>query len=194
MAGDDDQKVVEHGKSSTSSMRIPEPWENPNHPLFLHHSDQPGMVLVSQSLVEDNYIEWAQSMSMALTIKNKSGFINGSIKKPTHSVEEQQQWERCNTLVKTWLMASMSKQISGSVFHCKTARDMWLELQERFSQTNMVQLFHIENAIHECEQGTSSVTTFFTKLKSLWDEKDVLCEIPPCSCDTAKELNAYLET
>ncbi|XP_040366431.1 uncharacterized protein LOC121050474 [Rosa chinensis] len=71
---------------------------------------------------------------------------------------------------------------------------MWFELQELFSHTNMVQLFHIENAIHDCEQGTGSVTSFFTKLKSLWDERDALCEIPPCSCETAKEIKTYVET
>ena len=38
------------------------------------------------------------------------------------------------------------------------------------------------------------MTFFFTKLKSLWDERDALCEIPPCSCETAKEIMAYMET
>ncbi|KAL6181975.1 hypothetical protein ACLB2K_043398 [Fragaria x ananassa] len=89
----------------------------------------------------------------------------------------------------------MSKALSDSVIHCKIARGMWQELQERFSHTNTVQLFHIKNAIHDCEQGTSSsVTSFFTKLKSLWDEKEVLCEIPPCSCEASKEIKAYVDT
>lgn len=149
MPGDEDQTVVQIGKSSTT-LKMSESWENSNHPLFIHHSDQPGAVLVSQLLVEDNYTTWAQSMTMALTIKNKKGFVDGTITMPTNRVEEQQQWERCNTLVKTWLLGSMSKEISGSVIHCKDARGMWKELQERFSHTNTVQLFHIENAIHDC--------------------------------------------
>lgn len=71
---------------------------------------------------------------------------------------------------------------------------MWLELQERFSHTNTVSLFHIENTIHECEQGTNSVTSFFTKLKSLWDEKDVLCSFPTCTCEAAAEVKKFMET
>lgn len=137
MAGNEEREAVEYDKAFASS-RVPEPWENPNHPLFLHHSDQPGAVLVSQTLMEDNYTTWIQSMSMALTIKNKKGFVDGSIQRPTTKIEEQQQWDRCNTLVKTWLLGSMSKEIFGSVVHCKTARDMWLELHERFSHTNTV--------------------------------------------------------
>lgn len=77
-------------------------------------------------------------MSMALTIKNKKGFIDGTLKRPAHNPNEQQQWDQCNTLVKTWLLGAMSKEISSSVIHCKEARGMWIELEERFSHTNTV--------------------------------------------------------
>jgi hypothetical protein len=71
---------------------------------------------------------------------------------------------------------------------------MWLELKERFSHTNTISLFQIENAIHDYEQGKNSVTSFFSKLKALWDEKDALCGFPPCSCEAAIEVKAYIET
>jgi hypothetical protein len=133
-------------------------------------------------------------MIMALTIKNKKGFVDGTLKRPTHNADEQFQWDRCNTLVKTWLLGAISKDISSSVIHCRDARGMWLELQERFSQPNTVALFHIENDIHSCEQGSSSVTSFFTKLKGMWDEKDAMCSFPPCTCDAAAEIKTFLET
>ncbi|XP_070663272.1 uncharacterized protein [Malus domestica] len=170
-------------------------WENPNHPLYLHHSDQPGAILVPQPLVEDNYNTWVQSMSMALTVKNKLGFVDGTINKPSEdNFEELQQWNRCNNLVKTWLLGSMSKEISGSVINYKDARQMWTDLQERFSHVNIVQLFHVENEIHDCVQSNMSVSSYFTKLKSLWDERDTLCSIPACSCGTKNEMNSYVET
>ena len=49
---------------------------------FLHHSDSTGLVLVSQLLVGDNYASWSRAMTIALSIKNKLGFINGSLLKP----------------------------------------------------------------------------------------------------------------
>ncbi|KAL6276449.1 hypothetical protein ACE6H2_020050 [Prunus campanulata] len=88
----------------------------------------------------------------------------------------------------------MSKEISGSVINCKDARQMWLDLQERFSHANIVQLFHIENEIHDCAQGNMTVSSYFTKLKGLWDERDVLCSIPACSCATKKEITSYVDT
>ncbi|KAI4332154.1 hypothetical protein L6164_017085 [Bauhinia variegata] len=100
MAGDGDRSIIKQDEGSNTS-RTAEPWENFNHPLFLHHSDQPGVVLVSQPLMEDNYTTWAQSMDMALTIKNKKGFIDGTLKRPMYNANEQNQWDRCNTLIKT---------------------------------------------------------------------------------------------
>src|SRR5438045_7630327 len=55
---------------------------DPSDPLYLHHSDQPGLVLVSQTLTEENYSTWSHSMTMALTVKNKHGFVDGSVKQP----------------------------------------------------------------------------------------------------------------
>ncbi|CAN6697328.1 unnamed protein product [Malus baccata var. baccata] len=182
-------------KSTSSSMTSRLKWESPNHPLYLHHSDQPGAVLVPQPLVEDNYSTWIQSMTMALTVKNKLGLVDGTVKKPSEDEHEKlQQWNRCNNLVKTWLLGSMSKEISSSVINCKDARQIWLDLQERFSHANIVQLFHVENEIHDCVQGNMTVSSYFTKLKGLWDERDVLCSIPACGCDTKKEIISYVET
>ena len=188
MAGDDEQKVIEHSSAAAA------PWENPNHPLYIHHSDQPGMILVPQALTEDNYIDWSDSMAMALTVKNKHGFIDGTITRSLFNVAEQGQWDRCNILVKTWLFSSMSKEIKRSLAHCKTAYDIWEELKERFSHTNTVKLFNIENDIHKCEQGTGTVTTYHTNLTGLWDARDVAGALTPCTCEAANTFKTYMET
>ncbi|KAL5790526.1 hypothetical protein ACOSQ2_005414 [Xanthoceras sorbifolium] len=45
--------------------------EDTSSPFFLHHSDNPGLVLVSQTLTRDNYASWSKSMLIALSVKNK---------------------------------------------------------------------------------------------------------------------------
>ncbi|KAL6175767.1 hypothetical protein ACLB2K_052406 [Fragaria x ananassa] len=100
MGKNEELPKLELGGSHPSQAIVPEPWEKPRHPLYLHHSDQPGVVLVTQPLVEDNYNNWSQSMSMALMIKNKKGLIDGTVKRPVENEDEQQQWDRCDTLVK----------------------------------------------------------------------------------------------
>ncbi|XXG72631.1 hypothetical protein AAC387_Pa07g1686 [Persea americana] len=118
-------------KSTDTGMPSKPNWENLNHPLYLHHADQPGIILVPQPLVEDNYSTWVQSISMALTAKHKISFVDELIKEPSgDKPDELQQWKRYNNLVKTWLLGSMSKEIAGSIIHCKDARQMWPDFQE----------------------------------------------------------------
>lgn len=59
---------------------------------------------------------------------------------------------------------------------------------------NTIQLFHIENEIHDCIHGSITVSFYFTKLKRFWDERDMLCSIPPYSFGTIKETTSYMET
>ena len=51
--------------SSSTSQRELSPMEDPHSPFFLHHSELPGAILVSQPLTEDNYPTWARAMKMA---------------------------------------------------------------------------------------------------------------------------------
>ena len=36
---------------------------------FLHHSDSPGLILVSQPLTGDNYSSWSRAITIALSVK-----------------------------------------------------------------------------------------------------------------------------
>lgn len=37
-------------------------YDDPSDPLYLHHSDQPGLVLVTQQLSQSNYPLWSHAM------------------------------------------------------------------------------------------------------------------------------------
>ncbi|KAL8156435.1 hypothetical protein AgCh_001503 [Apium graveolens] len=54
-----------------------------SNPYFIHHSDQPGHMLVPIKLDGPNYPSWSKSMVHALTAKNKVGFIDGTIEQPS---------------------------------------------------------------------------------------------------------------
>ncbi|KAA8524423.1 hypothetical protein F0562_010853 [Nyssa sinensis] len=158
--------MASNGDNSQTS---PPSFDDPSHPLYLHHSDYPGVTLVSHPLTDTNYNTWHQSILIALSIKNKVGFIDGTVPKPSDPAAALQ-WTRCNNMVKAWLVNSLSKDISASVIYCDLAKDIWVELKERFSQVNGPRMFQLEQEIHNLVQSTTSVTTYFTKLKTLWDE------------------------
>ena len=58
---------------------------DPLSPYFLHHSNSPGLVLVSQQLIGEAYASWSKAMTIALSVKNKLGFIDGTISRPTNA-------------------------------------------------------------------------------------------------------------
>ncbi|XP_050115638.1 uncharacterized protein LOC126593579 [Malus sylvestris] len=114
---------------------------------------------------------------MALTVKNKYGFVDGSIKKPSEEdVDELQQCRRYNSLVKTWLLSSIFKEIAASVFYCDGAQAVWNELRERFSQAPCMLGLILPNS------------------KGLWDERDILCPISACNFGVTNEELSYRET
>lgn len=81
-----------------------------SHPLYLHHGDSPESLLVSQPLNGENYNSWSQSMIMALTAKNKFGFVDGSLVKLLSPDDPSiPAWIQCNNMVLSWIMNSVSK-------------------------------------------------------------------------------------
>lgn len=101
---------------SNSSGSTVSPIDDRLHPYYLHHSDNPGFVLVSQPLIGENYPSWSQVMLIALSVKNKVGFIDGWLPKPNSSdVVMYNSWMRNNNLVISWILNTVSKEISASI-------------------------------------------------------------------------------
>lgn len=48
---------------------------------YMHPNENPSLVLVSPILEGPNYHSWFYAMSMALQMKNKFDFVDGTIKK-----------------------------------------------------------------------------------------------------------------
>ncbi|XP_022857968.1 uncharacterized protein LOC111378917 [Olea europaea var. sylvestris] len=69
---------------------------DPNSPYYLHYGDNTGMQLISIMLSEDNYTTWSRAVIIALSVKNKEGFIDGSIVKPAENDLLYGAWRRCN--------------------------------------------------------------------------------------------------
>ena len=55
--------------------------DDPLSPFFLHHSNSLSLILVSQPFTGDNYASWSRAMQISLSVKDKLGFIDGSIQK-----------------------------------------------------------------------------------------------------------------
>lgn len=161
--------------------------ENNAHPLYLHNNDHPGLVLIAKKLVgPDNYASWSRSMQIALNARNKFVIVNGSFEKPVATSPFLPQWERVNDLVITWILNTVADEISDGLNYVTTAKEVWLELAERFSGTNGHRIYQVLKDTHSLEQGNKSVEVYFHKLKGLWDEYAVLEPTVSCTCGAHK--------
>jgi hypothetical protein len=157
--------MSEPPSSSSTTLSI----ENFSSPFYLHHGDSPVSLLVSQPLNGDNYLTWKRFMMLALMAKNKFSFVDGTLPKPSSTDPTLHAWVRCNNMVLSWILNSVSKEIANSVIFLNTAADMWEDLKERFSQSNGLRVFQLQKAISTLTQGNHSVSSYYTHLKGLWD-------------------------
>ncbi|XP_074264214.1 uncharacterized protein LOC141586778 [Silene latifolia] len=151
-------------------------------PLYIHHSDIPGVKLVGSLFEGSGYGGWKRAMLIALSAKNKIGFIDGTIPKPAASASTAKNWQRCNDIVFSWILNSVSPDIAKSILYSATAEVAWRELEERFGQTNGAQLYGVHKKLNEFSQGNDSIAVYFTKMKAIWDEIDGMNMNPMCSC------------
>ncbi|KAL0432527.1 UNVERIFIED_CONTAM: Retrovirus-related Pol polyprotein from transposon RE2 [Sesamum latifolium] len=97
--------------------------------LQLHGSDHPGMILVSTLLTKHNYLTWSYAVKRAFRAKLKLGFIDGTYVKPHITDPLFEYWVRVDSMVTTWILNCISKEIVGSFMYAKSARTLWVEKQ-----------------------------------------------------------------
>lgn len=140
------------------------------------------MLLVSVPFNGTGFVSWKTSMLIALSAKNKIGFVNGCVEKPSKDSPDLRCWERCNDMVISWILNALVKDISDSVLYNSTAKEIWTELEQRFSQSNGAHLFQLQRDLSQITQGNFDIATYFTKVKRLCDELNAIDVLPVCTC------------
>ncbi|CAA7046908.1 unnamed protein product [Microthlaspi erraticum] len=144
---------------------IPQFLDQYENPFFLHSSDHAGLILVSDRLQSGaDFHSWRRSVRMALNIRNKLGFIDGTIPKPPDNHRDAGSWSRCNDM----------------------------NLLARFKQDDAPRVFEIEQRLETLQQGSMDVSSFYTELMTLWEEYKNYIELPVCTCGRCECNAAHL--
>jgi hypothetical protein len=109
-------------------------------------------------------------MRRALGAKNKLSFIDGSLPIPDLQDLNRSAWERCNHLIHSWIINSVSDSIAQTLVFHETAIDAWEDLRERFAKINRIHISTLRNSLNNLKQGTKSVLDYFTEMRMLWEE------------------------
>lgn len=154
-------------------------------PYQLTYNDQPRIAIVTTPFSGNNYLTWSNSIHISLATKDKLGFINGSIKKPTEDSADFAKWRRAS-YGKIMDFGVFTKDLAKSFIYCPTAKDLWNELGEIFGVGNDPQIYQIQRQINSMKQGNTSLSVYCNKLKKLWDDLNRLKHFPSCEgrgCD-----------
>ncbi|XP_019186565.1 PREDICTED: uncharacterized protein LOC109181268 [Ipomoea nil] len=129
-----------HIAASSSQNLMNQRSDDVDDPLYLHISENPNLILVSPPLSEINYTSWSRSMRIALEVKNKFSFVDGSVACPEESDPKIAAWRRSNRLVCSWILKSLNPTIAESIMYFDRASDIWKALNKRCSCTLMARM------------------------------------------------------
>ncbi|KAF7822518.1 uncharacterized protein G2W53_020662 [Senna tora] len=161
-------------------------------PWTLHNSDQPGMNLINFHLTGKNYLAWSTAIKNGLEAKGKLCFLDASLM--PKNTDDLWRWRKADSMVKSWVAASLSKELSEQLVYCSTTKILWQELEERFGSSCGPLIYQIQRDLAATEQGSDDVTTYYGKIKKFWEELGRLLPMPRCTCglcvcDVNKRLN-----
>lgn len=96
-----------------------------------------GVSLISVQLTgSDNYQIWSRAISDALLVKNKLCFIDETCSRDSVTGLMRSQWDRCNAVVKAWLINSVAKDLVHGMHYNPTTRSIWEDICQHFSKVD----------------------------------------------------------
>ena len=136
--------------------------------FMLHHSITPTTNLISTSLAgSNNFSSWSRAIVLALSGKNKVGFITGLIKKSSEG-NLLSAW-KCNIdVIACWIINSISKEIPTSLVYNGNIKEMWDELKESYKQPNVPHIYQLQKNLVTTAQGSLSVEIYYAKITTIW--------------------------
>ncbi|XP_070017220.1 uncharacterized protein [Nicotiana sylvestris] len=154
--------IDQNEELTPSTSRSDQPVIDVSSPLYIHPSDSPRVIVVPVPFDGIWYRSLRRSVLRALSVKNKLGFVNRDCRKPPPNSPQFRQWERCDDMVTSWILNSLSKEISDSVEYVSNSVELWRELEDRYDQTNGAKLYQIQKEINDLVQGSLDITAYYT--------------------------------
>ncbi|KAL6312589.1 hypothetical protein AAG906_005990 [Vitis piasezkii] len=99
-------------------------------------------------------------------------------------------WNQCNSMVNSWILNSVAREIVDSLLYMFTIADIWNDMHKRFHQTNAPWVFHVIKALMALYQSALDLNTYYTRHKILWDE---LKEFQPISVCHYERMKAWMD-
>ncbi|XP_049936551.1 uncharacterized protein LOC126410542 [Nymphaea colorata] len=130
-------------------------------------------------LTKENYSRWSAAITMGIAGRGRIAYVNGRKVEPAADSLAWDTWFLEDNQVKTWIVNSVSPDIQPLILRKKTARDMWIILEQMYGQKKRkVRVYQLMKDVYSLRQGALSVADFYAALKSKWEDLDYHSDIP----------------
>ncbi|KAK9714917.1 hypothetical protein RND81_06G130600 [Saponaria officinalis] len=137
-------------------------------PLYLHPSESP------HSIVADT------KLTGTICTKRKMRILTRVTTKPRNDPLREDAFNKCNNL-----------PIKRSIMYISTAKGIWEYLQKTFFVSNGARKFMLNKTLDELNQGDKSISEYFTELRILWQNLEIMSDWPPITIITP-EFSTFL--
>lgn len=167
---------------------------NVHSPYYLHPSESLLRILFHQFWTQWITIHGIDLCSLYWVRKNKVEFVNWSIQQPTLNHVLHSAWKKCNNIIVSCLVHSVSPSIRQSILWMDDALDIWKNLKSCYSQGNLLWVSELQQDMASIKQVDISITGYFIKLHMIWDElesyrPDLVCTfMHKCFCDVLTKV------
>lgn len=149
----------------------------------LTHADVHSLMsVITIRLGERNFIKWSFQFQSTLAGNGLFGYYDGSEIAPPRYVlntkgeiinEETaayKAWKQTDMALLSLLMATLDEDIVDVIIGCKTSRQAWLALQERFCIVSRVNIMQLKTELQTIRKGGECIEKYLQRVKSARDQ------------------------
>lgn len=151
-------------------------------PVLTHTDVHSLMSVITMRLGERNFIKWRFQFQSTLAGNGLFGFFDGTEVAPPHYVLNDEgevineetvafkTWKQTDMALLSLLMATLEEDIVDIIIGCKTSRQAWLALQERFSAVSRVNIMQLKTELQTMRKGSECIEKYLQRVKSARDQ------------------------
>ncbi|XP_016472800.1 uncharacterized protein LOC107794785 [Nicotiana tabacum] len=100
---------------------------------------------------------------MSLLVKNKIDFINETCVREDYEKHpfRLHQWDQCNTIVRSWIMSSVAKELRQGIVFSSNTKKVWEALKNRFDKDEFESIISFPGC--DCKKSKTFVEFLHTQ-------------------------------